>query len=143
VDQLAEDLEHRSGLVAVGGTSDVAVLEARAGRGDPDAELALAMFASRAAAGIAAAATVLPGLDAVVFTGGIGEHAVATRGRIVAGLSVIGLEPLDAPADGEDAILSRPQAPIAILRVEAREELVIARHVQAVLEMTVPGGRPA
>jgi acetate kinase len=83
------------------------------------------MFARRAAAGIAAAATALPELDAVVFTGGIGEHAVPVRARIVERLGVLGIGPLpDGWGDG-DAI-HRPSAGPAVLTVHAREDLVIA-----------------
>jgi acetate kinase len=146
LDELAEDLEHRSGLIGIAGTSDVAALEDRATRGDGAAELALEMFTGRAAAGIAAAATALPALDAIVFTGGIGENAVATRARIVDRLSVLGIGRLgpagESGQESAEAVLSRPNAPIAVLRVEAREELVIARHAQAVLEPLGLGGRP-
>ena len=69
------DLDHRSGLVAVGGTADMAQLLDREARGDEAAALAIEMFVRRAAAGIAAATTHLASVDAIVFTGGIGEHA--------------------------------------------------------------------
>jgi acetate kinase len=138
VDELADDLEHASGLVGIAGTSDVAALENAAEGGDARARLALGMFAERAAAGIAAAATALTELDAVVFTGGIGEHAARTRSAIVARLGVLGVPGVAPSHPGSDAVLSAPDARIAVLRIEAREELVIARHVERLLA----GGRP-
>jgi acetate kinase len=96
------------------------------------------MFVERAAEGIAAAATGLDRLDAVVFTGGIGENAGRLRARIVDRLTVLGLAPIRADETGEDRVLpttaarsprqaGRPRA----LRIEAREDLVAARAAGA------------
>ena len=79
---IEDDLDHRSGLLGVGGTQDMAALLERRAGGDPRAGLAIALFVRRAAAGIAAAATSLPRVDAVVFTGGIGEHASRVRQEV-------------------------------------------------------------
>ena len=76
------DLDRRSGLIAVGGTADMARLLEREARGDDSAALAIEMFVRRNAAGIAASATHLASVDAVVFTGGIGEHAPSVTARI-------------------------------------------------------------
>ena len=82
VDALIETLEHRSGLLGVSGRSgDVRVLIA-AEPTDERAALALALFVRSVAAAIAATATALPRLDAIVFTGGIGENAGELRARI-------------------------------------------------------------
>jgi acetate kinase len=147
---LADALEHRSGLLGVSGlSSDVRELEAAADAGHAPSELALAMFVQRAAGGIASAATALDRLDAVVFTGGIGEHAGRVRAAIVDRLGVLGLRPILPGESGEDRILggterapSRPDAP-AVLRVEAREDLVIARAVEAAAGVSTGPGRPA
>jgi acetate kinase len=127
---LADGLAHRSGLLAVGGSPSARELEARADRGDDAARLALAMFERRAAAAIAASATALGSVDAVAFTGGIGEHATRIRGRIVERLAIIGLAASDAEAT-EDAVLG--SGPPAVLRIAAREDLVIAREVAAAI----------
>jgi acetate kinase len=130
VDELADGMAHRSGLLAIGGTSSARDLERRADAGDAAAKLALGMFERRAAAAIAAATTALPSLDAVVFTGGIGENATGIRSRIVGRLGVIGLgRPLsNGPAD---AVLD--DGPPGVLAVIAREDLVIAREVAELL----------
>lgn len=125
-DELAEDLDHGSGLVGVAGTSDVRALLVAEAEGDERAALALELFVRRAAAGIAAAATELGSLDAVVFTGGIGEHAGPLRARIVARLGTIGLAAIAAEDPGQDVVLSAGADSPAVLRIEAREDIVIA-----------------
>jgi acetate kinase len=128
---LARDLDHASGLLGVSGkTGEVRDLLALAARGDARARLALDMFVDRAAAGIAAAITVLPGLDAIVFTAGIGEHAGAIRAAIVKRLAAVGIGPISRAENGRDRVIraaSNKQG-AAILRVEAREDVVAARH---------------
>ena len=133
--QLEEDLDHDSGLVAVSGrqAGRRELVEAAAG-GDQRAALAVEMFAARAAAGIAAAATALPRLDALVFTGGIGENAAGVRSSILARLGALGMPPLPARAVREDALLSPPGTAIAVLRVQAREDVVVARQTVKALE---------
>ncbi len=114
VAQLSDALEHRSGLLGVSGVSaDVREVTAAADGGDSLAVLALEMFASHAAAGIAAAATALASLDALVFTGGIGEHAGPLRAAIVARLGVLGVSPIGDGESGEDRVLSaRTSTPV-------------------------------
>ncbi len=106
-------------------------LVARARGGDADARLAIQMFVDRAAAAIAAAATRLPDLDAVVFTGGIGEGAATVRAAIVRRLGSLGIAPVSARRREGDVVLSAPGAKPAVVRVEAREDLVIAGAVVA------------
>jgi acetate kinase len=135
IEDLADQLDHASGLVGVSGrTSDVRELLAMEAAGDGPATLALAMFVRRAAESIAAAATSLPSLDAVVFTGGIGENAASVRSRIVDRLASIGVAPVpDLPVD-RDAVLSAPGRRPAVIRVEAREDLVVARESARTVE---------
>ncbi len=131
--RLADVLDHGSGLVGVAGTSDMRRLVADAHAGDDHARLAIAIFVRRAAAGIAAMVTALPRLDALVFTGGIGEHAAPVRRAIVARLAAVGVRPIGAEPVDADAVLSAPGATPAVLRIEAREDLVAARHVDRAL----------
>jgi acetate kinase len=91
------------------------------------------MFVSRAAAGIAAAATALPRLDALVFTGGIGEHSGSVRSAIVRRLAPLGLAPLPGIDVRNDAVISPSGSSVALLRVEAREDAVIARQTAELL----------
>lgn len=126
--ELADDLNHLAGLLGVSGRSaGMRELEAAATGGDQRAALAIEMFVDRTAAGIAAASTALTGLDALVFTGGIGENSGAVRARIVERLAVLGLLPIDDTGPGGDRRLDQGSAGRAILRVAAREDVVAAR----------------
>jgi acetate kinase len=108
-------------------------IEKAAGEGNKRAQLAIDMFVSRAAAGMAAAATALPRLDALVFTGGIGEHSASVRSAIVGRLAPLGIGAVAAMDVRNDAMISRPGSSVAILRVEAREDAVIARQTAELL----------
>lgn len=133
-DELAQQLDHESGLVGVSGrTSDVRELLGLEAGGDEAAALALEMFVRRAAEGIAAAATALPALDAIVFTGGIGENAAGLRARIVARLGSVGVAPIEETSPAEDAVLSAPGSSPAVLRIVAREDLIVARDVAGLI----------
>jgi acetate kinase len=126
VTAVEDDLEHRSGLLGVSGqTDDMRELLRLETAGDRRAALAIDMFVGRTAAGIAAVATSLPSIDAVVFTGGIGEHAGAVRRGIEARLTALGVPvESDGTNDARDAVLA--SGPPAVLRIHAREDLVIA-----------------
>jgi acetate kinase len=126
---LEDALEHRSGLLALSGrTADMKELLTHAAT-DDRAALAVAVFERSAAAAIAAAATALPRLDAVVFTGGIGEHAPSVRAGIVGRLASIGVPEVAAASVDGDRVLAT--VPVAVLVVAAREDVVIAREVRA------------
>lgn len=135
VSALEEILESRSGLLGISGRSgDMRELLEDEER-NPRASLAIEIFVRSAAAGIAAAATALPRLDAIAFTGGIGERAAGVRARIVSRLASIGVPPIAAETSQVDAVLAL--RPLAVLRITAREDVVIAREVRSVL-----GGDP-
>jgi len=131
--ELDEALEHRSGLLGLSGRSgDVAQLEAA----DDDASrLALGVFAYRVAAAVGAMAVSLAGLDAVVFTAGIGENSARVRREVCEYLRFLGaeLDPgLNASASG-DAEIASSSSQVRIAVVRAREELVAARAACALL----------
>jgi acetate kinase len=127
--ELADAIEHRSGLLGVSGlTASVRALEDAEDADDPRARLALDMFAERAAAGIAASATALDRIDALVFTGGIGEHSHRMRERICLRLGVLAVPIPSEPADDADGRIGM-LGKLAVLRISAREDLVIARQV--------------
>ena len=133
--ELSDALEHRSGLVALAGTGDMRVVLARAADGDGDARLALDVYVHRLRAGVAAMATAMNGLDAVVFTGGVGENAHDVRAAAAAGLRFLGvaLDPeLNTSATG-DADIGASGAAVRTLVVRAREDLEIARQAREVL----------
>jgi acetate kinase len=139
--ELADALEHRSGLAALAelsdGSGDYRDVSAAAERGAAAAMLALDVHAHRLVAGIAAMAAAMNGLDALVFTGGIGEHAPSVRARAADGLGFLGVA-VDAAANAaasSDADISADGALMRTLVVTAREDLEIARDVTDVLTM--------
>src|SRR5438552_17327810 len=132
--ELEQLLDHESGLVGVSGRrAGMRELEKAAGDGNHRARLAIDMFVARAAAGIAAVATALPRLDALVFTGGIGEHSASVRDAVVRRLAPLGLGALPATDVRNDALISPPGSAVALLRIEAREDAVIARQTADLL----------
>ncbi|MCZ2898908.1 acetate/propionate family kinase [Burkholderia thailandensis] len=131
VDDVEQMLYHRSGLLGVSGVSG----DARALLADPSAGArdALALFAFRIAGEAARLATTLGGLDALVFTAGIGEHQPQTRAAVCERLCWLGVE-LDADANARNAeIVSSDASRVAVLVVPTDEEQVIARDAASVL----------
>ena len=132
--QLEAALDHESGLVGIyGRKAGMREIERAAANGNTRAQLAVDMFVGRAAAGIAAIATALPRLDALVFTGGVGEHSAAVRAAVVRRLAPLGVQMVPATDVKNDAVISEPDRGVAVLRVEAREDAVIARQAVELL----------
>jgi len=130
---LDDAIERASGLLALSGrTGDVAELE----RVDDDgAKLALDVFGYRVSAAVGAMAVALGGLDALVFTAGIGEHSARVRSDVCARLGFLGVE-LDSmrnAAAQPDVDVSGPGSAVRVAVIRAREELVAARAVRALL----------
>jgi acetate kinase len=144
VAEAAAALEHESGLLALAGTADMRQILARESEGDPTARLALGVYIHRLRAGVAAMVAALGGVDAIVFTGGVGERSAAVRAAAAQGLGFLGLvldRPANAAADG-DADVSAWGSGIRMLVVRAREDLEIARQVREVLADGGDGGTP-
>ena len=125
------DALDRSGLAGLAGTGDMRQLLAR---DDDDARLALGVYLHRLRAGIAAMAAAMGGLDALVFTGGVGEHAPAVRSRAAGGLAFLGVA-LDGPPTTPPARTptSAPRGGGRAFVVTAREDLEMARQVRGLL----------
>lgn len=123
-------LNSRSGLLGLAGSADMRDVTAAAEAGDADADLALDVWAHRIRHYVGAYLAQLGGLDAVVFTAGIGENAPGLRARALAGLKHLGLT-LDADRNAERSraprIISPDNAPVAVLVVPTNEELAIAQ----------------
>ena len=134
-DEVSETLERGSGLVGLAGTADMREVLAGLETAEPDALLAFRVYVYRVRAGIAAMAAAMGGLDAVAFTGGVGEAAAAVREGSVAGLEHLGVavNPGQNEAARGDANVSAPGAPAGVAVVTAREDLEIAAQVAAVL----------
>jgi acetate kinase len=127
--RVAAAIGHQAGLLGVSGRSaDVRDLELAASQGDGRSALALEMFCARAAAGIAAMASSLDTLDAVAFTGGIGAGSHGVRRRVCARLAVLGVPVPNGDQPLGDGVIGQARG-LTVLRVESREDLVIARQV--------------
>jgi acetate kinase len=127
-----EDLfYHESGLKGLSGISnDMRDLESSS---DPRAAFAIDYFVYRIGLHAGMLAAALGGLDAFVFTAGIGENSVAIRARIAEKLAWLGTV-FDAAANGaRKSLISRPESPVALYVVPTDEELMIARHTLALL----------
>jgi acetate kinase len=133
--ELADALEHRSGLLGLAGSPDMREILDRAGRGDPAARLALDVYVHRLRAAIAAMAAALDGLDALVFTGGVGEHSTEIRAQAAAGLGFLGVA-VDGDRNAQsqvDCEIGAQGATVRTLVLTAREDVEIARQVRELL----------
>jgi acetate kinase len=135
--ELDEILNHASGLFGVSGVSaDFREVEAAATRGHTRARLALDMYADRVRASIGALAVTLGGVDALVFSAGVGEHSASLRAAVCEGLECLGLH-LDLAANARavaDAEVSAGGSRGRIFVLHTREELMIARETRRVLQ---------
>jgi acetate kinase len=132
---MTDALDRRSGILGLAGTADMREVLRAAAAGDPDARLAVDVYVHRLRAEVAAMAAAIDGLDALVFTGGVGEHAAQVRAAAGAGLGFLGVA-VDGARNAAveyDADVSAPGARARTLVVRAREDLEIARQVRAVL----------
>ena len=134
--ELADALEHRSGLLGLCGSADMREVLARVDAGDRRARLALDVYLHRLRGGIAAMTAALGGIDVLVFTGGVGERSPAVRARATHGLEFLGVsldEALNRQASGDTGI-GTGGAGTRTLVLDSREDLEIARQVRGVLE---------
>jgi acetate kinase len=145
--EVDDALLHRSGLAGLAGTPDMKAVLERAAAGDADARLAVEVYLHRLRSSVASMAAAVGGLDALVFTGGVGERAAAVRAGAADGLGFLGVA-LDADRNDAAAVsdataeveVSARGAAVRTFVLHAREDLEIARGVRSVV---APGGRRA
>ncbi len=134
LDELEQALEQESGLLGLSGfSSRVEELERS---DDPRARLALEVFAHRVGQAVAAMATSLGGLDALVFTAGVGERSARVRADVCERLRFLGVD-LNAAANAAaepDAEVASSGSAVRIVVLHAREDLVAARATRSLLE---------
>jgi acetate kinase len=130
-------LNRESGLKGICGISDMREIQDRAAKSDERAELAIEMFCYRIKKYIGAYHAVLGRLDAVVFTGGIGENAIAIRQRICEGLQHLGIS-IDPGKNGSVAgavsEIQREGMPVKVLVIPTNEEREIALQTISTIE---------
>jgi len=131
-------LYKKSGLLGISGISND--MRDLLGSSEPSARLAVDYFVYRAAKEIGALAAVLGGVDALVFTAGIGENSPEIRKRICDASAWLGIE-LDADANGRKGPrISTPASKVSAWMIPTNEELMIARHTGRLLGLTTPRG---
>jgi len=129
-DAISDLLYRRSGMLGVSGeSSDFRELLASA---NPRAKFAVELFCRNTARHIASLAAALGGLDAVVFTAGVGENAAAVRARICRACSWLGVDLDEVANDRNETRISRPGARAGAFVIKTDENLMIARHTRDV-----------
>jgi len=126
VEELDRVLEHESGLLGLGGTDDPRQLAGT---------LALDVYTYRIAVAVGAMATALGGLDALVFTAGVGEHSADVRARVCERLGFLGVA-IDVEANRDatpDAEVAAAGSAVRVVVLGAREDIVAARTVRTLL----------
>ena len=131
-DALGRLVTRQSGLLGVSGiSSDMRELLTRT---DASAAVeAVALYCYTARKHLAALTATLNGVDAIVFTGGVGEHAPAIRAGICAGLDYLGVDLSPERNIANDAVISRPHSRVVVRVMHTDEDLVIAAHVRQLL----------
>jgi acetate kinase len=134
--ELEEALYHQSGLKGVSGRSgDMREILAARAAGDTRAALAFDLYVERLREGIGAMAAALAGIDALVFTGGVGEHTPEVRASACDAFAWIGLtldEAVNATAT-PDAVISTGDSGVCVMVLHTREELMVSRETARVL----------
>jgi acetate kinase len=131
-DELEHVLEQESGLLALGGSARFEELEASP---EPEAQLALAVFCYRVAGAVAAMTSALGGLDALVFTAGVGEGSALVRERVCERVAFLGVEldPRANRAAEPDAELAGPSSRARVHVIRAREDVIAARAARSLV----------
>ena len=126
-------LNKESGLLGISGSSsDLRDIQQDANEGNERAKLALDVFASRIHKYMGSYATRMHGLDAIVFTAGVGENSDTVRAKVLEGLEFMGVywDPrLNTGLHGEEAFINYPHSPVKVIVIPTDEEVVIARDV--------------
>jgi acetate kinase len=135
--ELDHDLNEDAGVLGVSGISDdLRQVLAAADSGHARARLAIDIFVHRLVASIGGMVAALDGLDALIFTGGIGQHSAIVRAAVCARFGFLGVR-LDAAANrsevGHDRDVALPASGVRVLVIAAREDLTILREVRHVL----------
>ncbi|MDO5084392.1 acetate kinase [Arachnia propionica] len=136
VDEIDTLLNKQSGMAGLCGFTDMRDVEAEIEKGNEDARLAMDVYVHRLISYIGAYVAVLGGVDAVVFTAGVGENASHVRGPVVRRLAHLGLR-LDEEANlvrsKQPRAISTPDSPVKVLVIPTNEELAMAQDTLRVI----------
>lgn len=137
VEEVIQMLNKKSGLLGITGfSSDLRDIHSEAENGNERASLALNIFASRIHKYIGLYASEMGGVDAIIFTAGIGENSELIRGLILKGLEFMGVywDPDLNKVHGQEAYLNYPHSPVKVLVIPTNEEVMIARDTMRLME---------
>ena len=136
IDTMLNILNKKSGVQGISGvSSDFRDLDNAAAEGNERAKLALDMFAYWVAKVAGSYVAAMNGVDAIVFTAGVGENSKGTRADICKYFGYLGIELDDAANSkrGEDIMISTPDSKVKVFVIPTNEELVIARDTKAIV----------
>jgi acetate kinase len=139
VNELDHALNYQSGLLGLSGASSDMRQVLSELAGNPDARLAVEVYVHRIRQTVGAMAATLGGVDALVFTAGVGEHAPEIRKRVCENLNYLGLE-LDRTANETckpDADVAKPASAVRILVIATREDLTIMRETRQLVGSSI------
>ncbi|WP_141432028.1 acetate kinase [Bacillus sp. 03113] len=131
-DEVLHILNKKSGLLGVSGfSSDLRDIQQQADEGNNRAELALELFANGIHKYIGSYAARMYGVDAIIFTAGIGENSALIRERVLKGLEFMGIywDPTLNKVTGKEAFITYPHSPVKVMVIPTNEEVMIARDV--------------
>jgi acetate kinase len=131
-EEVLDVLNKKSGMLALSGfSSDLRDIEQEANKENERAQLALDVFANRIHKYIGSYAARMYGVDAIIFTAGIGENSVTIREEILKGLEFMGVyfDPALNNIRGEEAFINYPHSPVKVIIIPTNEEVMIARDV--------------
>lgn len=133
--EVADALEHRSGLLGLAGTADMRAIQRAVSRGDERARLALDVYVHSLVAAIAGMTAATSGLDVLVFTGGVGENSALVRRRTAERLAYLGVAVDREHNEGAfpDTDISEPAADVRTVVIAAREDLEIAAGARSAM----------
>ncbi|MEJ8625312.1 acetate kinase [Helicobacter pylori] len=137
LEEVMKFLNHESGLKGICGDNDARNIEARKEKGDKEAKLAFEMCVYRIRKYIGAYMAVLKKVDAILFTGGLGENYSALRESVCEGLENLGIalhKPTNDNPGNALVDLSQPDAKVKVLRIPTDEELEIALQAKEIVE---------
>jgi len=136
IDEMMTILNKKSGVLGVSGiSSDFRDLDNAADEGNKDAKLALDLFHYDVAKVVGSYVAAMNGVDAIIFTAGIGENSKSTRAAICEYFTYLGCK-VDSEANskrGEEIVISTPDSKVKLLVIPTNEELVIARDTKEII----------
>ena len=135
IDEMLNILNKKSGVLGVSGvSSDFRDLDSAAADGNDRAQLALDMFHYWVAKVVGSYVAAMNGVDAIIFTAGVGENSKSSRAAIAEYFGYLGvkIDPVANSKRGEDIMISTPDSKVKVFVIPTNEELVIARDTKAI-----------